>query len=262
MKAIISSTNDPLYSFFIPITTWCWNKLGVDVILFVPANVNPPLWLAMKEINKDNSNRNSSYGFVCPEHKSATYAQCSRLYAGGFNLPEDEILVTGDVDMIVFKLPPVDHDYFTVFGCDLVPEKQIPVCYVSATVKLWRAFFNKGRSAQGCLDDLLGDLECDSFRGNYFSKDQEELYNRISYYAPLSEYPRARPGTQFASHRVDRTDTNWRAYLGPDLMDAHLWREGYTDENFANIMELLQTQYPSDNFDWIRTYRNEYIKLL
>lgn len=262
MRAIISSTSDPIYSFFIPITTWCWNRLGVDVILFVPVDADPALEFAIEEMNKHDCNRNEYYSFVCQKHKEATYAQCSRLFAGGLNLHEDELLITGDADMLVFTMPPFDKRFFTVFGSDLVPNNQIPVCYVSATVKLWRSFFNCGKSPQGSLDTLLRHLECDSFRGNYFSKDQEELYNRISLYAPLSEYTRARPGTQFASHRVDRTDTNWRSYLGPDLVDAHLWRPGYTDENFANIMELLQTQYPEDNFDWLISYRERYISLL
>ena len=36
MKAIISSTYDDNYFFFLPIATWAWNKLGVDVICFMP----------------------------------------------------------------------------------------------------------------------------------------------------------------------------------------------------------------------------------
>lgn len=74
--------------------------------------------------------------------------------------------------------------------------------------------------------------------------------------------PRARPGTQFAANRVDRDDINWRAYVNDDLVDAHLWRPGYTDENFANIMELLTMKYPNEDFTWLRTYNEQYKNLL
>lgn len=267
MKAIVSITNDPQYSFFLPIISWCWNRIGVDVICFVPAKPNESTWFAMSEINKDGSNKNLSYGYKCPPHKEATYAQCSRLYAAGLYLPEGEMLVTSDVDMAVFKTPPyIDNGMagFTVLGQDLVPSDQVPICYLSATVSEWRKVFDMyGRSYQECLDDLLGGIDADHFRGNYWAKDQEEANNKIANSAGWVHYePRARPGTQFAKNRVDRDDINWRSYCGPDLIDAHLWRPGYTDENFAKILELLQAQYPEDSFDWLVKYKNDYVSLL
>ena len=36
MKTIISTTYNDNYLFFLPITIWSWNKLGVDVICFMP----------------------------------------------------------------------------------------------------------------------------------------------------------------------------------------------------------------------------------
>lgn len=266
MKAVISSTYDDSYLFFVPIATWCWNKLGVDVICFLPLldtiEETKKIYLISKQKNNGFINL-KYYGFSAPDHKKSTYAQCSRLFSSSLlDLSKEEILITSDVDMAVFKVPPMEEDTFNIFGYDLVPEKQYPMCYASAPVKLWDTFFTKGRSTQECLDDLLGGIECESFRGNYWGKDQEELYNGIAYHAPVSVWRRARPGTQFATHRADRDDLNWRSYLGPDLVDAHLWRPGYTEENFHKILELLRTQYPNDKFQWLIDYRNEYIKLL
>jgi hypothetical protein len=267
MKAVVSLTNDPVYSFFLPLIAWCWNKLDVDVICFVPASVTEATKFAMDEMNFNRNNRNLSYGFICPKHKEATYAQCSRLYAAALDLPKHEILITSDADMALFNIPKHMGGFMAIFGHDLVPPKQVPICYISGAVDEWRKRFKiMGRTYQECLDDLLGNIEADHFRGNYWAKDQEEAYNNLlgghwpSNYAHL--LPRAKPGTQFASHRVDRDDINWRSYCGPDLIDAHLWRPGYEESNFNNIMELLQTQYPNDDFDWVRNYRNEYIKLL
>jgi hypothetical protein len=211
--------------------------------------------------------KSAQYFFYCPEHKEATYSQCSRLYAAALDLPENEVLITSDVDMALFKAPKNMGGFMSVFGHDLVPPNQVPICYISGAVDEWRKRFKiMGRTYQECLDDLLGNIEADHFRGNYWAKDQGEAYNKILGQSRPGEVThllsRARPGTQFAKNRVDRDDINWRSYCGPSLIDAHLWRPGHADANFANIMELLQAQYPDENFDWVRIYRNEYIKLL
>ncbi len=266
MKAVISSTGDSKYFFFIPIATWCWNKLGIDVLCFLPTNQGPQGGRELQLLDEmiDNTGLKLTVSFFnCPEYKEATYAHCSRLYAASLEMPNDEMLIISDVDMAVFEKPPTDYRYFNVLGYDLVPPKQYPMCYVSARSELWREYFVKDcRSLQQCLDDLLGNIECDSFRGNYWGKDQETLYSEIPHNSLLSTWPRAKYGTQFAKNRVDRDDANWRSYLGSDLVDAHLWRPGYTDQNFANIMELLTFQYPEENFQWLIDYRNAYIALL
>lgn len=266
MKAIVSTTNDPLYSFFLPIIGFCWNKLGVDVINFVPAKVDETTYFAMGQLNRDHSNKNESHGFLCPKDKEATYAQCSRLYAAALDLPEDEILITSDVDMAVFrhlKLHIILQNGFTSFGSDLVGPGQMPMCYAAAPVKDWRKAFIKGRTYQQCLDDLLGGIECEHFRGNHWCKDQEALYKGISSYdkAVLS-VSRARPGTQFAALRLDRDDRFLLERMGHDVIDYHMPRPGYEQQAFDQICTVLEYMYPDENFEWLKNYRNEYIKLL
>lgn len=255
MKAIISCTNDDIYLFSLPIISYCWNKLGVDILCIGPKRMTQKQFLVATYTG------GQFIGFDCPERKEVTYAQCSRLFAAALDrLPENELLITSDADMAVFKLPPWNADMY-IFGADLVPEKQFPICYAVAEKWLWKKLMNIGcKTIQECLDELLGNIECENMRGNYWGKDQETLWEKCHDFA--HKIPRARPGTQFAQNRCDRDDINWRSYLGPDLIDAHLWRPGYTDENFANIMELLHYQYPNENFQWLIDYRNEYLKLL
>jgi len=266
MKAIISSTYTDIYLWNLPIVTWCWNRLGVDVICFMPGINDSKTYQKPALIVDTMGAQNLKckiHTFSAPEHKEATYAQCSRLYGACLDLPEDEVLITSDVDMCVFKLQPNYLGSFHIHGWDLTPPKQYPICYIKGHVASWRGAFNiNNRSYQQCLDDLLGDIEAEHFRGNYWGKDQEEAYNKISNYPTLILEQRARPGTQFAANRVDRDDINWRAYVNDDLVDAHLWRPGYTDENFANIMELLTMKYPNEDFTWLRTYNEQYKKIL
>jgi hypothetical protein len=111
------------------------------------------------------------------------------------------------------------------------------------------------------LDQLLGHIECDHFRGNMWAKDQETAYNHIiASGLPMIKTFRASPGTQFATRRADRD--GWPQVIPPDIIDAHLTRPGYTEENFAKILNLFQSMYPDDNFDWMVEYRNEYVKLI
>lgn len=268
MKAIVSTTYDDKYLFFLPIITWCWNKLGVDVICFMPQDLTDyKRYTRHAEIinciSKNEFKVIFRY-FDCPEHKEATYAQVSRLFISGINgIDENEMAFCSDIDMANFKLPPYNEEYdFTVFGSDLTPKTQYPVCYVSGSILNWRKYFNPSQlTYQKILDNHLAHIECDNFRGNYWSYEQEQIYNTFKGRNVLL-LPRARPGTQFAVNRVDRDDINWRSYCGPSLIDAHLWRPGYEENNFNNILELLHIQYPEEDFQWLVNYRNEYIKLL
>lgn len=268
MKAIISSTYNDTYLFFLPIVTFCWNKLGVDVICFMPVgkpqkrNLIHKLVL-LEEVRSKNNLNFCVYSFDCPEHKEATYAQCSRLYAAALDLPEDEILITSDIDMGLFRIPPYYQGKMTITGVDLVPEGQIPMCYISGSVKEWRrAFEIDGRSVQAYLDDLLGDIDSITMRGDYWSKDQEEAYNRIVCDIRPIEVPRARLGTQFASDRLDRDDAFLLDRLSPDILDYHMPRPGYEEINFNQILTVLKYFYPSDDFQWLIDYKNAYASLL
>lgn len=266
MKAVISTTYDDKYLFFLPIIAWCWNKLGADVVCFKP--YFPPDFQIKNQLVHDTINRMGlrclNVNFVCPEHKEATYAQCSRLYAAALDLPEDEILITSDIDMAVFQIPKNTGGFFTIFGVDLVPPKQVPICYMSGDVAEWRKKLKiNGRTYQQCLDDLLGPLDCENMRGNYWGKDQEEAYDRIfenGGHAVL--LPRARPGTQFAMNRLDRDDAFLLDRLSPDIIDYHMPRPGFEENAFSQILTVLKYFYPSESFDWLINYRNEYIKLL
>lgn len=279
MKAVISSTYDDKYLYFLPIVTWCWNKLGVDVICFMPeyGNKND---VDKMELIFDVRDK-TGLKFVCPifkapEHKEATYAQCSRLYGACLDLPMDEVLIIGDVDMAMFKVPQHENG-ITIFGSDLVPEGQFPMCYASGTVGEWRSSLKLeygGLSAnpknslmvvyvstyQECLDALLGDIECEHMRGNYWGKDQQTLWEKTKDEAIL--IPRARQGTQFASNRYDRDDSYILDRLNPDTIDFHMNRPGYEDKNFEIILTILKYHYPNEDFDWLIEYTKQYKALL
>jgi len=289
MKAIISTTYSDTYLYFLPITTFLWNKLGVDVICFMPSgnskiersggfiqgvlpDGNKRMYLINETIKKNNGNL-SIHFFKSPEHKEATYAQCSRLYGACLDLPEDEILITSDVDMGVFRNPSsirnaisgsTDMPLMEIIGADLVPNNQYPICYLKAPVFIWKRTMQiNGRGYQECLDDMLGYEEMENMRGNLWSRDQETIFNKVKEF----EYPsvktnRAKEGTQFATNRYDRDDSYILDRLNPDTIDYHMNRPGYEDKNFETILTILKYHYPLDDFTWLIEYNLAYKKIL
>lgn len=268
MRAILSSTYDPKYFFFLPIVCWTWNRLGVGVVCYTP---NKELDEKTKFVF-DTLYSNKAYinveHYTCPENKEATYAQCSRLFgAYSYGIVEDEVLVVGDVDMAMLKIPATTEDItnggFTIFGVDLVPEKQYPMCYISATKRTWRETFHVAdANLQESLDRMLAHEECENMRGNLWGRDQETAFNVISKRDDTIGICRAKAGTQFASNRLDRDDAFLMDRDVHDAIDFHLPRPGYEESNFMDILTILKTKYPYDDLSWMVEYRNEYIKLL
>ncbi len=275
MKAILSTTYDDLYLFFLPLTIWSWNKLGIEAIIFLPKQSTElegkKIWLATGVCDWGFGIHNELNLFVCTKDKEPTYAQCSRLYGACLELPQEEWLITADIDMAIFNEPVLlvagklsGNENATIVGHDLVGEGQFPICYCCASVKGWREFMKiNNRTYQECLDDLLGKIECEHMKGNYWCADQEELYNKLTTSNIwINKAPRANPGTMFATRRLDRDDGNMMERISPDIIDFHMPRPGYTKENFAKILTVFQTMYPGEDFTWMQEYRNEYVKLL
>ena len=267
MTAVISTTYDPKYLWYLPITTWVWNKMGFKVVCFTPLSDNK------------NSKRNLIIGtfnelvlnvvlptFDCPENKEATYSQCSRLYAAALDLPEDETLVISDIDMLVLNTDyflPAAGGIIDIYGADLVPPNQYPICYGVANVGTWRKLIGEGTPQQH-LGRLLGHIECEGFRGNFWSKDQETLHNLIHSNDEVDYrlHNRAKPGTQFATQRLDRDDSFILERLSPDIWDYHCNRPGYEPQNFEKIMAILSYYFPHEDLSWVNEYNEKFKQFL
>lgn len=271
MTAIISITHDDKYLFYLPLVVWSWNKLGYNVVVIGPDMEEETTDNRIELIIDTKWEADLQFhwvGFNAPVNKEPTYAQCSRLYAACYRrlLPDSEILITSDIDMAVFN-----KEYFNVaedgrihvFGADLVPEKQYPMCYIAMPASLWRETMGiyLGETMQFKLDELLGHLECEHFAGNYWAKDQETVYDNIWFSGfHVVKHNRAKLPYQFATKRADRD--GWPEVIPPDIIDAHLPRPGYTEENFKKIMNLFVTMYPTEDFTWMQDYRDKYVQFI
>ncbi len=86
MKAILSTTYDDQYLFYLPITTWAWNRLGIKVISYVVGDKYiSPKWELVFNTLHDQKMQINNFLIFSTEDKQATYAQCSRLYAAALS---------------------------------------------------------------------------------------------------------------------------------------------------------------------------------
>ena len=267
IKAVISCTVDEKYCWYIPIVIWAWNKFGVGVILFLPesSKSNSKIQFCLSCLNDEYGINKVCY-FDMPNHKEATASQCVRLYASALDLSADETLVISDIDMLVLNTSyflPVADGIIDIYGADLVPPNQYPICYLSGKVSTWRKLIGEG-TVQQHLDKELGHIDSLSMRSDYWSKDQELIFNMLQSNDEVDYrlHNRATPGTQFASLRIDRDDSYWIDRYSQDVIDAHLWRPGYQEDNFNKIMQLLSMAFPHEDFNWLVEYRNSFVNLL
>lgn len=273
MTAVISSTYDSKYLYFLPIVCFTWNKLGVNVICFMPDSYYnfitnkelDRLELILKTINDKNLEL-KCIEFKSQKSKEITYSQCSRLYAACLeDLPEDEILITSDVDMAVLNnpFPHFLSSRISVLGNDLVPEGQLPICYLMGKVNIWRKVMGiENKTYQQCLDELLGNIDCENMKSNYWSKDQETINDKLYKIDDWFLISRSNGQTQFATKRYDRDDMFLLDKLSLDTIDFHMPRPGFEQKNFDIILKVLEYHYPNDNFQWLIDYTNKFKKLL
>lgn len=269
MKAVLSVTDDPIYSFLLPIAVYSWNKLGVDCIIMYPRleregrEADARMGIVFDWVAKNNT----VYPIkVKSDDRKATYSQVSRLFACAIrSLGEEEMLITADCDMAVFGdyLLQGNSDRINIYGHDLVDEGQFPMCYISANVKMWRKLMCVGENDYyaDLVREFLEPKYCEHFRGNYWALDQETVYNRISEAGiPIYGYSRANHPTRFATRRADRD--GWPDAFDHNLVDAHLPRPGFEQENFKRILSLFHAMYPGDDHTWLNGYREQFLKTI
>jgi hypothetical protein len=127
------------------------------------------------------------------------------------------------------------NEGFSIFGADLTAVNQYPICYIKAKAKYWRDAFNlRDKTYQQALDELIGNINCENMRGNYWSKDQEEAYNVISKTNPTL-INRTNGTSPFATRRLDRDDSYILQNINGNIIDYHMNRPGY-EEGCFNII--------------------------
>lgn len=275
MKAVLSFTADPLYSFFVPIVVKTWNMLGVNCMIFYPRSMYKDKRLEVIKQYSSSVWRNFFFPFDCEPKREPTYSQVSRLFgAAEVHMDLNERLITTDADMAVFSnIFLQDPMEILVIGGDLVDGYQLPMCYVSMPVWKWRTVMKieaplngQIKSYQKYLEEIIDKIEGQNVRGEQWCLDQFLVTRAIRDSGlKFKIVERAKSLQQrVATNRADRD--YWYNIDYENLIDAHLPRPGYEISNWNKICDLffqMQLKKGVDfNISWMNEYRNEFLKTL
>lgn len=185
---------------------------------------------------------------LCLVTDSVITSQCIRLYAHQHVSP-DTLLMTSDIDMLPLSnyWNPKDED-ITCYGRNLSDEHQ-PICYVAMIGLLWDTFMGS---------DMKGDIKA---FGEKWTTDQDIITNRLAY-ANITHVSRPiSPITGYPVGRIDRSAWD-KSLRQVERIDSHLLRPGWTNENWAKIIALIQECLSPtiDELNWLHNYRDKWNK--
>jgi hypothetical protein len=250
----ISCTEEDIYSYYLPLIVWAWQKFGFEPIIFVPDINNDKLNLAISECKGDFQ----IHKFKCEPKRKATFSQCSRLYASCLDIPDTSFVMTSDVDMLPCNeyFTFIDTAFINVIGEDLMDYTEFPICYIGMSVNKWRHIFGvNSRTYQECLEQLINPIEGENIRGEQWSLDQAFATRKIKESGlPIMSIRRGKDEHGYALNRADRG--HWQ--IPEYCIDAHLPRNG--QNSLQQVLDLLKIKFPNDKHDWFIEYTKKFYK--
>jgi len=192
--------------------------------------------------------------------REETLVQCSRVYAADHI--SCDMIMTSDADMLPLSDYWKPSEGITCYGRDLSDRHQ-PICYIAMSSEWWREVM-----------DLTGDFQADICRDLKNSKadsphwtewwqvDQDLTTSKIDRFHVNNVYRGQARNSHYPIGRIDRGDWE-RTIQQEERIDAHLFRDGHTEENYNKILALIiQCLNPTKGeLEWLIDYRNEYCLL-
>jgi len=272
--AVIATNQSGSYDFFAPITTLFWKHIvGYRTLCFFTDTSKEwenPVAQVVKNATIEAGAKVEHIGKL-EGYRDAQAAQSSRQHAAALDIPEDDQLVTGDIDMWSLdgdwfrQHDPVRWDftswYANAYGWPYPPFHPTP--YIQATVKKWREVMQlevRGEilsQMQANFDRTLG-----RYHDSWMAWWQDELYFNSKLKA-WGGYPdRVQMITREGCPPHDRIDRGcWPAEFdwSKKYVDTHLIRPGATRENWPKIRPIIEHYIP-EKMDWVDKYREAYSK--
>lgn len=257
MIAVLSATEHDYYAMPLPFVTYSWSMLGIPCVVFLPKGNTPKL-----DIARSYCFGSWFYEFDAEEKRIPTFSQVSRLFAAAIDDISTDAYITADSDMAVFTdyYSKLNDGQIHIVGSDLTPKEQYPMCYCVMPPEKWKSVMGINKSYQEHLSELINPIQGINIRGEQWCYDQWYLKKKLDESGEqIVHHIRSNGTTQYAQQRADRD--GWYFDVN-NIIDAHLPRPLTDEENFNKVYDLFNTKYPSHNHDWMKDFRNEFIKLL
>lgn len=252
--AVISTDNNPDYYSLIPLVAYSWHKLGYTPIVVVVGDFDLIPMLA-KYCPKGTE---FSFCPSMPDVKDSTLSQISRLFVSvDFN--DDDIVVTGDGDMILMKDIFTSDAPVSSYGFDLTGRSELPICYIKANKSNWHELMKiqPGTRFTYAIKEQLPEKSFSKTWEDYWSVDQQLLTQRAREYGfeRINFVDRGFAGP-IAANRWDRYCWDRKP---DDIIDVHCIRGM---GNWDKIVDMAYTLWPSENWSWLHDYRKEFNEAL
>lgn len=272
--AVIATNQSASYDFFAPLSTLFWADIcGFSTICFLTdtkAEWESKSARVTLDALKDVGAQVHFIGKL-EGYQNAQAAQSSRQHAAALDLPEGDVLITGDVDMLSldrewFLQHDGNENGFTSWFANAYGElKPVPpfhpTPYIAASVKLWREVM--GLEVRG---EILTQMQANFDRtlGRYHDSWTAWWTDELYFNSRLKAWDGYPSRVKMISRegcpphdRIDRgcwpTAFDW----SKKYVDTHLIRPGATPENWPRIRPLIEHYIPQ-RLEWVDAYVQRY----
>lgn len=254
-RVIFSTDANPNYAFYAPLTALMWEECGYRSTVLVVGACDA-WWLdrlnEVATIHRLPNVRGVS---------TAAMTQFSRLYGYLVCDPSDWVLM-GDVDAWPLSARPFSpvEGALLMYASSCIrgqPNDAYPMGYIGMQASDWRAVMSSpSESIEGAVALVRAGL---SGEDPLYNRDEAFVTARLKAWDgyPLKCTFVPRDGDPIRG-RIDRSA--WPAIPHVDgMIDAHLIRPGFTDENWPRIRPLLEQRLTTAAMRWADDYRAEWV---
>ena len=190
-------------------------------------------------------------------YRSASAAQCCRLYCACFPFADNDWVLTGDADMI-----PIDRKYFrqgearnaVAFYANFWDGQRVNMTF-KARAKTWRELMGitPSNTLHGMTQAVLQQArELGLDRQQEWGLDETVLSQRLAESRiPVERLHRNEVRRGQAAQRIDRVD--WNLDQPNGVIDIHCMRQPFSDENWPKLLAAIEVAAP-DMVSWTREY--------
>jgi hypothetical protein len=273
LRPILATSRDHSYDFFMPLTVMMWRKVvGAEPIVFLSETEKEWSEKSGQVLQEALTEIGVKWNWVghIEGYLPAQCAQSSRQHAAALDLPEDDILMTADVDMFplsrewYLQHDPAKWD-FSLFYSNAYGEKYPPYfCtnYLAGTVKMWREIM--GLEPTGTVTAQLQksfDRHLCRYHDSWSGWNFDELYfgSRLKGWDGFPNRCQfiRREGGGPPSDRIDRSGWPSSYDWSRVWVDTHLIRPGALHDNWVRIRPMLE-QFLPEKMAWIDSYLLKY----
>jgi hypothetical protein len=254
--AVNSTTLDPSYSFFAPLTALAWRRIGYESLMFLVGTEAE--WRRDRRacLVLDETLQLAQVVFVArrPAAADFTLSQVVRLCA--LDGDPDDYLLVSDVDMWPLSRGWLDRADpsrdFHVFNADAYGANadRFPICYLGGRRDAWRRAFGGGS-----LTEQLARVNWPAHSDWHF----DERFATGCLRGLPDWQRRCQLLPRLAGTRLDRAA--WHRTESLDgLVDAHLPRPGFVELHWSRLRALLQLLLTGDEFARAVDYHRRYVE--